>query len=162
MVLPLVVMAISSISLYISLDAIMERALFSSHIRAKELSELFLPVVVKTNIVTIVVLLVIILFLSFFFIGKINDSLMGMKRNIEKIGALDFSSQEHLDRYEAVSDAVNAYEKMVVSLRGRAYSLSVSVRNLSGIAEKMVGNDVDIADAKRELKSIKETLNHFD
>lgn len=156
-----VLILMSSIILYNSLDNVLTEAMFSSHIKAKTLSELYMPVVWQINTAFTLLLIIIVGMISAYMIARVKIALQGMRSGIKKIRGLNFSDKVYIYNNEAVADMVEAFNNMKSAIQGRLADVADAADNLKSLTQSLPSKDFDAEKAKKEIKRINEALSHF-
>jgi methyl-accepting chemotaxis protein len=149
---------ISSVVLHRLLGTSLESVMFTSHIKIQKLGEAFMPVLIKVNIVYFLAVMAVSWGLVVFLIYRLHAALRRLHFDIARVGHLDLSHAGRFGRIKLMENMKDAFNEMVSSLGGKMASLSASSDKISALTGS---DDIDIAGVKKEIKSIKDTLDRL-
>ena len=152
------VIAVSSAMLYRMMGTSIEAVMFSSHIKMQSLGEAFIPILVKVNIAYFVAVMAISCGLVFFLIHKLNVALRRLHFDITRAGQLDLSRPGNFSRIKLTSGLQIAFNEMISSIEPNMAALATSSAKISKLT---ASDDINIADVKAEIKSIKDSLDRL-
>lgn len=152
------VIAVSSVMLYRLMNISIEAVMFSSHLKVLKLGDAFMPILVKVNVAYFVAVIAISCGLVFFLIHKLNVALRRLHFDITRAAQLDLSRPGNFSRIKLTSGLQVAFNEMVSSIEPNMAALSASSDKIAALT---ASDDINIADVKAEIKSIKDSLDRL-
>lgn len=146
------------LALYMDARLVLEKHLFSSHIKISNTGEIFRTLMIRANVVSVFIIVVLIMILSLYVFRRLNSHFHRMEERFDAIGRGDFSlPAQQLSRFNEISTLINLSEQIRQDYRQR-------FTNLDGLLEKldkMLTDGAPEAELRRVADELTVQLRHI-
>lgn len=142
---------LSVTALYAQARIVLEKYLFSSHLKITHTGEIFSGLLIKTNLISSALMIVLVMLLSLYIFRRLNTHFSRMEARFDAMGRGDFSPLPQLpSRFNEVSTLINLSEQTRQNYRER-------FREIEGLLNKLEAS-LTAGAATAELRHLSKEL----
>lgn len=119
------------IALYVQARLVLEKYLFSSHLKITHTGEIFSGLIIKTNLISSAFMIVLVMLLSLYIFRRLNMHFFRMETRFDAMGRGDFSPLPQMSsRFNEVSNLIKLSEQTRQNYHGRFREIEALLNRL--------------------------------